>query len=75
MLADERILNKIIGLSRWLGELTGKRCFEIMKALLATRTLHDLGCDGDGRLTQEPAVACAKLLERWIKQAKERNRR
>ena len=75
MLADDRVLNKIIGLTWHLHELTGRSCVEIAHALLATRTMRDLGQSGDGRLTQEQAVAYAKLLERWIRQAKERNRR
>ena len=74
MLADAETLNKFIRLSWQLHELTGKRCVEIAHALNATRTLRELGQTGDGRLTQEQAVACNRLLERWIQQAKERNR-
>ena len=74
MLADTETLNKVIDLSWQLHMLTGKRCVEIYHALMATRALGALGQTGDGRLTQEQAVACVRLLERWIQQAKERNR-
>jgi hypothetical protein len=74
MPADAETLNKFLDLSWQLHELTGKKCVEICRALLATRTLRELGQTGDGKLTQAQAEACNRLLERWIQQAKERNR-
>ena len=73
MLADTETVNRVLGLTWRLHELTGRRCAEVFRALLATRALRSLGHDGaDGRLTQEQAVACVRLLDRWTRQAKER---
>lgn len=59
-------LNRILELTWELHLLVGRSCTEIMRALLATRTLRSLGQTGDGLLDEPQARACIQILENWI---------
>jgi len=70
--ATAETINEILRRTRVLSKLVGRPGEDIARAVLATRTLHDLGQTGDGHLTQEQAEAYLRIVEHWIDQAKER---
>ena len=69
--ATAETLNESVRLTWELHLLVGRPCADIARAVLATRSLHDLGQTGDGHLTQEQAEAYIRIVKHWIDQAKD----
>lgn len=62
-------LNRVTELVRKFAQMRGRTCLEVIRAVLATRTLARLGCDGGGDLTCEQCDAATSVLEGWIRKA------
>ena len=81
MEASAESLNRAMDLAAEFAQMRGRTCLEVVRAVLATRTLARLGyrCDpehgdwGTGNVTQEQCDAAIAILEIWIRRASEQH--
>lgn len=66
MCASIKSLNHLSDLVRQFADMRGRTCLEVMRAVLATRTLANHGYTGGGRLSQIQCQAAIAILEVWI---------
>ena len=69
MEASAESLNRAIDLAYEFARMRGRTCLEVIRAVLATRTLARLGYRGDGHLTQDQCDAAIEILGIWIMRA------
>lgn len=69
MEASAESLDRAIDLAYVFARMRGRTCLEVVKAVLATRTLARLGYKGGGHLTQHQCDAAIAILEIWIGRA------
>lgn len=71
MEASSDSLNVALDLIAEFAHMRGRTCLEVTRAVLATRTLANLGYLGNGHLTQRQCEAAIAILRNWIRRSDE----
>jgi hypothetical protein len=60
-------MSEISALVRTFAKMRGKKCVDVARALLSTRTLRGLETDQKGHLSEVQADAAISILKGWIR--------